>query len=509
MSNNDNASPGKLGEKAVRGSMWLSASSLLSRVLGAGRLLILAAILPQSELGLFGMAVVVMLFVEQLSQTGMRQALIQREGDVREYISTAWTSQILRGLILGALLFSFAEPIERFFAKEDLAELLRLLSALPVMQGFLNMGFVYLEREMQFDKIVIHRTAVSLADILLSVLLAWIWPCATALVCGRLAGVLIGIVLSFSLERRRASFSFSMLRFRELYRFGFWVFVSSLLSFTMVSGGDLVTGKVLPIEALAVYQVAYSLACMPLMEFMRILATTMYTAFSRLQGDKDRLLSAFLRVFALACMLSACSIAGFSALGSTFTSLFLKPEYGFVSALLPVLSLWGASRALGSVNSVFFQAIGRPALATIFQAVMVVLFFIQVIPLTVRFGLLGLAWGLVIAGTVSHIGRFIVLAKLLDIRISMLCTRAIVPALVGLVAYLVCILLLQLFSGFGLWFQFATGTLALVLTFLFGTIISEYRFKFGILEFLQRHLPGLNRLLEIFPLQFSRSVKGL
>ena len=145
---------------------------------------------------------------------------------------------------------------------------------LPIMQGFFNMGFVYLNRELQFDKVVIQTTAVSLIDNVLSIVLAFIWPFAIVLVIGRLIAIAVGIVLSFSIEARHARFGFSSVKFRELYKFGFWIFVSSLLSFTMVSGGDLVTGKVLPIEALAVYQVAYSLACMPLMEIMRCLLYT-------------------------------------------------------------------------------------------------------------------------------------------------------------------------------------------------------------------------------------------
>ena len=186
--------PESLGKKAVRGSIWLSASSLFTRVLAAGRLLILAAILPQTELGLFGMAIVVMQLVEQLSQTGMRQALIQREGDIEDYLGTAWTSQIFRGLLLGAVLFFCAESIESFFGKAGLATLMRWLALLPIMQGFFNMGFVYLNRELQFDKVVIQTTAVSLIDNVLSIVLAFIWPFAIVLVIGRLIAIAVGIV---------------------------------------------------------------------------------------------------------------------------------------------------------------------------------------------------------------------------------------------------------------------------------------------------------------------------
>ena len=489
-----------LGKKAAKGSFWLSGASLFSRLLGAGRLLILADILPQSELGLFGMAIVVMLLVEQLSTTGLRQALIQRQGDVADYLGTAWISQMVRGFGLGVLLFFFADRIELFFEKEGIANLLRWLALLPALQGLFNVGFVYLDRELQFNKIVIHKTSIALIDNVLSILLALLWPFAITLVFCRIVALATGIVLSFAIEKRRADFRFSVAKFRELYRFGFWVFVSSLLSFVMISGGDLVTGKILAIELLAVYQVAYSLACMPLMEIMRVIATTMYSALSRLQDQPDRLLSAFLRVFSLACMVSACSVAGFCGLGSTFTNLFLNSEYKIVAQLLPVLSLWGACRAIGSVNSVLFQATGRPALATIFQVVMVVLFFAVAIPMTVYHGLLGLAWGLVIAGTVSHIGRFVFLAKILNVGFGKLFLRAFIPTMVGMASYLSCSAVLQLLVGNALWIQFAVGTLVLVVTFTVGCLVSESIFNFGVLEFLRKHIPGMNKLVSLLPI---------
>jgi O-antigen/teichoic acid export membrane protein len=289
-----------LGKKAVKGSIWLSSSSLLTRLLGACRLLILAMLLPQAELGLFGISMIAMRFIEQLSETGMRQALIQKQGEVDDYLGTAWVAQIVRGFCIGLVIWVSATSIENFFGKEGIADLLRWLAIMPVMQGFFNFGFVLLYRELSFNKIVIHTTTVSLVDILFSILFAWIWPIALSLVFGKLLSIAVGIVVSFGIERRRASFSFSPAQFRELYRFGFWIFLSAILSFTMISGGDLVIGKILPVESLAIYQVAYSLACIPLMQMMAVIATTTYSALSRIQNDQPRMVSAFLRVFALA-----------------------------------------------------------------------------------------------------------------------------------------------------------------------------------------------------------------
>ena len=501
MNSDDTQLKKDLGKKAVKGSIWLSGSSLLTRFLGAFRLLILAALLPQTELGLFGIAIVVMRLIEQLSQTGMRQALIQREGNIDDYLGTAWIAQITRGICIGMVLFLAASPIEGFFEKDGVAELLRWLAVVPILQGFFNIGFVHLNRELKFNRVVFHTTVVSITNFVFTILLSLIWPFALSLVFGNILSKAVGIVLSFCVESRRGTFHFSMSQFQELYKFGFWIFISAILSFTMVSGGDLIIGKVLTTESLAIYQVAYSLACIPLMQMVAVIGTTMYSVLSRIQNDHPRLVLAFLRIFALTCMLSAASVAGFAALGPLFTSMFLKPEYAMVSSLLPILAVWGASRALGSINSVLFQATGRPALATIFQLLMVVLFAIFIFPLTNFYGLIGLAWGLVGVGTISHIGRCILLTKILNIRMADLVVRLALPVVVGLVAYVGCTYLIQILDDFSTWCRLLVGSVFLVLTYTIGTVISELVFDFGILSFLSKHIRALDRMLKMFHLK--------
>ena len=234
------------------------------------------------------------------------------------------------------------------------------------------------------------------------------------------------------------------------------------------------------------------------MAITAVIATTMYSAFSRIQNDQLRLVSVFLRVFALACTLSAASVAGFAAIGPLFTSVFLKPSYAMVAALLPILSVWGASRALGSINSVLFQAIGRPALATVFQVVMVIMFGVLLLPLTTYFGLLGLAWGLVGIGTISHAGRCLMLSRILEIKPLDLVNRIAFPSLVGLVAFGGCRLVLHLLDGSDDWIQLFAGTTVLLLIYVAGTLTLESLFDFGILSFLSSHVPILDRTINKF-----------
>jgi O-antigen/teichoic acid export membrane protein len=461
-------------------------------------LLILAAILPQIELGLFGISIIVMRLFEQLSETGMRQALIQRSDDIEDYLNTAWASQIFRGVILGLVLFFSAGQIEDFFEKDGVATLLRWLAILPLLQGLVNVGFVYLHRELSFSKIVLHTTVVSLADISLSILFAWLWPVALSLVAAKIVAMGLATLTSFIIEPRRAGIGFSLAHFTALYRFGFWIFVSAILSFLTVNGGDLVIGKLLATESLPIYQIAYSVACLPLMQVTSVLKVTLYSALSRIQNDPPRLKSAFLRSFSLVSMLSAASVAGLAGLGHLFTALFLKEEYALVAQLLPILGVWGGCRALGAINSVFFQATGRPALATIFQVLMVVLFVLILIPATISYEMLGLAWALVGIGTIAQVGRFILLAKHFQFPVSQLLFRLVVPIVIGAFAYYGCCFTLVFAKGLDVWLELLIGLFSLIGIYVVGTFLSESYLEFGVLRFLAENNSLTRKIVDKF-----------
>lgn len=479
-----------LGKRVLEGAIWMSAAQLLARTSGSIRIIVLAAILSQHELGLFGIALIVLQLIERLSDTGMRQALIQSPkeiGDIEK--GTAWVSQITRGIGLGTVLFFFAGTAEAFFEKPGVAELLVWLAIVPVIQGLSNIGVVHLNRELRFRKLVLLDLAKALFDLVFSVTFAWFFPIALSLVYGKICGTICTLVITFFIDPRWAKFRFSFHSFRSLYTFGFWIFMSAILSFIMIRGGDLVIGKLLETTDLSIYQVAYSLACIPIMGVMSVFAKTTFPAFSRMQEDQDRLASVFLRVFALTGFTAMLSIAGMVALGSDFTSLCFRPEYASVATLLPVLAVWGSCRAMGAANSVIFQAIGKPALATVFQFLMLGMFIVILIPATKYYGTVGLAISLAVIGVTAQIGRYLVIARVLKVTLKAVLSRALLPVVLASVTWAVTTLVLTLIHEQSHLLRFVTGLCVVLTTYGIGSIWLDHRFQFGLLSFVENRLP--------------------
>jgi O-antigen/teichoic acid export membrane protein len=131
-------------KKAAKGGYWVIALRGFSRAFRVAKLVILARILAPEDFGLMGIALLVMSTVEAFSQTGFQFALVQKKKDIEEYLNTAWTVMILRGIILFAILFIVAPYVAIFFNEPAAKSVIQVSGISILFQAFTIIGIIYL-----------------------------------------------------------------------------------------------------------------------------------------------------------------------------------------------------------------------------------------------------------------------------------------------------------------------------------------------------------------------------
>ena len=96
-----------LPQKMVQGGAYLSSLKVIRKILSLIRLVIIGRILAPSDFGLMGIALLTMSAIETFSQTGYREALIQKKEDIKGYLNAAWTVMIIRGFIIFIIIYIF------------------------------------------------------------------------------------------------------------------------------------------------------------------------------------------------------------------------------------------------------------------------------------------------------------------------------------------------------------------------------------------------------------------
>ena len=111
---------------------------------GAGRLMaviriaVLARLLAPQQFGLFAIASLAIALLEMLTETGINVFFIQEKDRVKSYLDTAWMISIVRGFVIFLVLLITAPFIAQFFKNQDAVALLRVISIVPLLRGFIN-----------------------------------------------------------------------------------------------------------------------------------------------------------------------------------------------------------------------------------------------------------------------------------------------------------------------------------------------------------------------------------
>ncbi len=379
----------KLSTLVLRGSFWVFCLRLAARSLTVVKLIIIARILAPGEYGIMGIALLVMATLETFSQTGFQHALLQKKNGVAGYLDTVWTSTIVRGVLLFLVLYLAAPLAASFFGTTGAAAVIRVAGISILLKSVVNVGVVYFQKELRFDRQFAYRLSGLLADFAVSVAVILTLRNVWALVFGLLAGDLASIIASYAVHPYRPRPRLDTKRLADLFGFGKWIFGSSILVFLITQGDDIFVGRLLGATALGLYQMAYRISNIPATEFSHLLSTVTYPAYSKLQDNLPKLGEAYCRVLGVT-LLAALPVAGLILiLAPEFTGVFLGGKWLSAIPLMQVLALFGLMRAIGATTGVVFMAVGKPGIRTRIQAAQLVLLAVIIYPLTMRWGLTG------------------------------------------------------------------------------------------------------------------------
>ena len=87
-------------KQAVNGISWMGGLRLFTRLLALIKIAILARILLPFQFGIYGIATLVLGFLEMLTETGINIFLIQQKEQIDEYVNSAWVVSIIRGFLI-------------------------------------------------------------------------------------------------------------------------------------------------------------------------------------------------------------------------------------------------------------------------------------------------------------------------------------------------------------------------------------------------------------------------
>jgi O-antigen/teichoic acid export membrane protein len=399
-----------LPQRILSAGLWSVTLRGALRTVGLVRNILLARILAPSDLGLFGIALVILSILDRFSNTGLQAALIQKKEDIEDYLDTAWTIQAVRGLALGIGVFLGAEQFAEFFNEPRAASFIRMLAVVLALRGVASPGIVVFIRQLEFKTHFMRRVSGNVVELAVSLAFALVFRNAWALMIGLVAGNLTNVVMSYWIHPFRPKFRFQLGQARQLSHYGRWIFLNEVLYFLSYRGDNLIVGKFLGPATLGVYMIAYSISEVLTVEISGLINDVAFPTYSRLQGELSRIRSAF--IFASQLLISCAfpMAVVLSLLAGPLLDLMFDARWAEAATVLPVLALAGALRAAVSNASAVYRAVGRPDLSFKSSLIRVAVMYALMFPLLRYYGALGVSLA-VLGGTIAVVPEFVIVTR--------------------------------------------------------------------------------------------------
>src|SRR5262245_9533183 len=132
------------------------------------------------------------------SDFGIQPAVVQSpRGDDRRLLDTAWSLQVVRGLILMVVMALAAWPVARYYEKPVLVWLMLGMCAVPLLDGFTSTSVISLQRHLEIKALRLFELVVAVVGAAVSVVVVWMTRSIWGLVVGAAAAAACKVALSF------------------------------------------------------------------------------------------------------------------------------------------------------------------------------------------------------------------------------------------------------------------------------------------------------------------------
>lgn len=373
---------------------------------GAGRLMaviriaVLARLLAPQQFGLFAIASLAIALLEMLTETGINVFFIQEKDRVKTYLDTAWMISIVRGFVIFLVLLITAPFIAQFFKNQDAVALLRVISIVPLLRGFINPAEIKFQKKLQFSKEFRFRFFIFLFDGIVAIIAALVTRSVYSLVLGLISGVILEIAISFLFIKPVPKLSFESVKIKKIVGRGKWVTLAGIFNYLFHNGDDIVVGRLMDSYYLGVYQLAYKITSLPIYEAGEVFGKVTFPVYAKIAGDKKRLKKAFIKItLAISALVIPFGLILF-LFPKQLVLLLLGDKWLDAVPVIKVLSVFGVIRAIAGSSSALFLAINKQEYVTALTFVSIIGLALTIVPLVDKYGILG-------AGYSALIGTFL------------------------------------------------------------------------------------------------------
>lgn len=350
-------------KQAVKGTIWTVVGYGGSQVLRLGSNLILTRLLVPELFGLMALVNTFIMGIALFSDIGIRPSIIRspRWNDP-VFLNTAWTLQVLRScwIWIGCLIIAW--PVSQFYNDSRLLWLLPVSGLTILIHGLASTSLATLSRKLEIGKLTRLEIGTQIISLAVTIIWATITPTVWALIGGNIVSSIIKTVWSYFLEPGSSNwFAWEKDTLKEIMSFGRWIFVSTMMTFFASQADRLMLGRLLTLELLGIYTIAFTFADLPRKVVQRISQQVMFPVISKYADlERSSLRAKILSKRKLLLIGLAVLVTVLAGFGDIIIKILYDERYQQAGWMLPILAVGLWPLLLSATIDKALYAIGNP-----------------------------------------------------------------------------------------------------------------------------------------------------
>lgn len=326
---------------SVRKSLvWILGSNVAFFLIQFGASIVLARLLTPTEMGIYGVALSVLLFVKAFQNLGLPTYIVRAPVLAPAQLGTVYTVAIGQAGLMAAAIWLLAPAAAAFMDEPRVSSALRLLCIFALIAPIEAINLALVQRRRRFDQLALLNLQRALLGAAVTIVGAYMGWSYNSMAYGMIAGSAGGtLVAGWIAHRELWEVRPCLLHRRDVMHFGTRSLVTVLVANFNMRMPDMLLGSITGVTAVGIYNRGTGM--------IDIFNSTVLSGFSGLlqsllveHRDKGRpLRDVFIRSNRLMCGVAWPLFAGIGVLAGPTISLLFGPQWHAAAPLLMLLSV--------------------------------------------------------------------------------------------------------------------------------------------------------------------------
>ncbi|MGE0433216.1 MAG: oligosaccharide flippase family protein [Planctomycetota bacterium] len=345
--------------RSIRGFAWMTAQTILDRLLSLGGQIVLAWVLLPDDFGIASLALSIGVMAGIIQQNGAARLLVANPARFVELANPCFWFSIATGILTAIVMMVGGVVAAWGYDKPDLPALVGWLAAAAPLAGATTVPIAALQVELRFRALSTINAAATLVRVTMTILMALSGFGALSFVIPLAVTAGLQVLVLLAVVRPPLRWSPSFDGWKHILPTSGVVMAAAMLNRVVERGDYLILATTATMDVVGVYFFAFTLSMQGIALVGGNVFSVLFPTFSKLQDQPERRAAAMLRAIRLVALVSIPLQVLLAISSDSLIRVVFDDRWSAAVPVMQILCIGLSLRILGSVSTADLNALGR------------------------------------------------------------------------------------------------------------------------------------------------------